>query len=250
MAQRVRRNSEWADAFFPSTDTFWRSRTTQGEEVVHSGLAPIYPSLPYDRYDGDAAPWSNPVRLENPWDTSDYGDYGGPIPKPSDGELDRLFYGERLQQHTFMGLRSWQAGVLSREIYDGNISLVRDKDPVEAWESFQKQMITVDESMWPNFWRKERWFDLRVNPLDSIKNPHSDWRTARPLYWSVDNPIIWSHLRVAIELAFRQLCALICSDSPWFDALVFVDAQPWLHKRDGTATKFDTGFTGDSEFRE
>ncbi|CAJ2511738.1 Uu.00g073630.m01.CDS01 [Anthostomella pinea] len=164
VAPKPRRSSIWAETFGAPLDSFWR--TDNGNEV-HSELKPMLPELPLFKYQ-DA-----PKTV--------------PLPKPEDQTLDRLFNGERQQQHSTGGLRTYQLPTLNLDTYHpkGRSQPLRDEDPARAKELFKRQMIRVDERDWPAFLLKDRWYDLQVNPLDTIQNPDPIWQKTDPKCWSV-----------------------------------------------------------------
>lgn len=188
--------SPWAERFGPEEDPFWH----QFDDLQHSGLAPEFPSV-----DDTHQP-----RLL----------LTAPLPKPSDEELDRLFYGERLQQNAFAGVKSWQMGPLTRYFWDGSFDATFSRidgtslDPRSGSERFKQDQIKVDEESWLPIFQKNRWLGLRTNALDGVKRPIPGIFPAENAYWTVDNTEIWARLSVSIELANKILLAMIKERNP------------------------------------
>ena len=79
--------SPWGERFGLADDTF-----DFGDGRHHTGLAPLYPAL-------DALNYYDVPQT-------------GPVDKPDEAELDRLFLTERYQEKGHMGLKMWQIGAL------------------------------------------------------------------------------------------------------------------------------------------
>ncbi|KAL7623819.1 hypothetical protein AAE478_005375 [Parahypoxylon ruwenzoriense] len=169
-------------------DPVWYDKSTN---VQHSGFTPMFPTFPYNTYD---------------LTTLTKG------PKPTYVGLDRLFYGEGTQNQEFRGLKTWQSGILSRDLYQGIYDPQDENDdPITTYDKLKTRFVKVDEENWPKFWRKNRWFGPLDNPLDIIEDPTQDIIDSEPKQWSVDNPAIWAHLRISIEIAVRILRVLVAS---------------------------------------
>ncbi|KAK8060854.1 hypothetical protein PG996_010784 [Apiospora saccharicola] len=172
--------SPWAQHFHPSKDPFFQHG---GDGVRHSGLAP---QLPY-------IPWSQ-IDQEPPQEVQ---------PLPSMQELDTVFYSERNQTHFRAGIPSWRLpSLLSGLSRGGDI----EGDP---------ELISVNEDQWPNFLKRSRWFDLRVDGASSVPNPHPEFLNYHNRWWTADNPAIWSKLRIATELVYRILSKIIEERHAW-----------------------------------
>lgn len=66
-------------------------------------------------------------------------------------------------------------------------------EPAARLEGFK-----VDEDSWLPLFKKDRWFSSMAKDPVLAKDS-----------WSVDDPVVWKELRIAIELANRILTALI-----------------------------------------
>ncbi|KAK0724845.1 hypothetical protein B0H67DRAFT_117166 [Lasiosphaeris hirsuta] len=111
-----------------------------------------------------------------------------PMPKPTDDEIDKLYLHERFQGLHSFGLRTWQLPSINHGL------------PPQG-------TISVNEAGWHPAFRKDRWFDYR--------GPRGTW--------SVDDPRVWEHLRVAIELANRMLERLL--KTRWLEAVFFAPRE-------------------------
>ncbi|KAH8681754.1 hypothetical protein BX600DRAFT_491920 [Xylariales sp. PMI_506] len=201
--------SPWADRFYPSSDPYWRNILGQ----AHSSLAPEFPYLPPDGFHEDPP--------------------GDPLPQPSNTELDRLFYGERVQRELLCGLTSWQIGPVTATPYGWLPSQGRPeytRDP--RWQRFYEERISVDESSWLPFLSRWRWFDLRTDCFTSIRDPFPEMYDHNTNWWTVDNEIIWDHLSVSLELVNKVLLSLINERSTWLDAILFQVREPWSFRDD------------------
>lgn len=172
--------SPWAQHFNPSSDPFFRQL---GDGLHHSGIAPVGPYIPWDKID------QLPPQEEQPL--------------PSMQELDVLFTSERSQTQFRNGMPSWRLPSLLGDLSKGNDV---ESDP---------GLISVNESKWFDFLKRDRWFDLRVDGVDSIPNPPPDLLQYHNKWWTADNPAIWSKLRIVMELMNRILSTGIDSRHPW-----------------------------------
>ncbi|KAI0975283.1 hypothetical protein F4678DRAFT_484953 [Xylaria arbuscula] len=210
-------SSPWAERY-PYNGILYAS-----ENVNHSILAPEYPRINDPKY---------------------YDTYGPPtdeqIPR-TDEEVDKVLGGEKVQKVELYNLQTWQASVLRRHLrfspstgfmsgghrpVDGQktelpfFSLPPRRLrsslpglPSRTWsinmgpneerqlQVYTRERIKVDETKWFSFFRKERWFDWQEFRPDLTGLPE---RT-----WSVDDPEIWEHLSISIEVADRMLKALV-----------------------------------------
>lgn len=167
---------------------------------VHTNKSWITPSFP--SFDRRAA--NNPRYFPN-----HFLDHGhllkDGVPAPVDSEADRLFTSERIQQHKFAGLRTWEAALLQdvRAYQSGNEL---------AGGCMISQRLAVREDGWFSVFRKHRWIDYNVKVSESgvdVPRKHG----GRDAIWSVDNPAVWEELRPCIELANRLLC--MATRGPW-----------------------------------
>lgn len=101
------------------------------------------------------------------------------VEEPEPEELDDLFVAERFQLNHNMGLRSWLVAPLSSRL-----------------EHPSNLKFTIDESKWHPVLQRKHWYDYNA-PI------YKD--DPRRGIWSVDNEIVWSKLRVVIEMANHML---------------------------------------------
>lgn len=174
-------SSPWAQIFYASQDPFW---STRGDGLAHSGLAPEYPALTRDSL-GDGR-----IVMRG-------------VPKPSPADLDRLFYGERQQKEALGGLMTWQIGALRQEFYTSEKATQRDRRCLDS--------LTVDEATWFPCFRKDRWLDHPSGISQHLRNPIAGLADHPTDRMTVDNPLVWSEIRVCIEIANRILSQLIQS---------------------------------------
>ncbi|KAI0164947.1 hypothetical protein GGR57DRAFT_451168 [Xylariaceae sp. FL1272] len=188
----------------------WAERNKPKETVEfpqypgsHSGLAPLQPPL-NPKYYVDVAE-------DNSTET-------GPAEPHI---LDTLFYTEDWQQTRFRGLQVWEAGSLNllvghsagleisggHQLCDKPSSASSTQPSLEQWRATQ---IQVDENSWLPFLRKDRWLDL-VNPEPLLGGGR----------WSVDNPKVWRHVSVAVELANRILNSLLDDRHTMLETVMF-----------------------------
>lgn len=198
--------SPWAQKFGLSRHPFFRSDRPDG--LAHSGLAPSHPNLPVSDYN-------------LPDDLKD--DQRLNVPFPSNNtEADALFYAELEQMRLWKGCKSWQVPVINEKLYQGFPGGLQDaKTGWDAYTRLIPQLITVDESKWFSFFRKENWLDLRrLSAKQGVARPLPDpyWHAYDG--WSVDNDAVWTTLRISIELANRILKQLIAEENHWLVALL------------------------------
>lgn len=120
------------------------------------------------------------------------------VPAPVDLEADLLFTTERIQQHKFAGLRTWEAALLQ------DVKAYQSGNELAGGFMLNKRLI-VGEAYWLPVFKKHRWIDYNVKVRESgIDLPRK--YDGRDAIWSVDNPAVWEELRPCIELANRLLC--------------------------------------------
>ncbi|KAI0109149.1 hypothetical protein GGR51DRAFT_558511 [Nemania sp. FL0031] len=195
------------------------------DDEIHSSLAPYAPSL-HPKYYADVPP------------------YEGPPTKAS--QLDHLFLNEFYQRPAFYGTETWQIGPLMRYVWfsertgllSGGHREADSRPPAaggdERWEDiaariFESERIQVDETRWFQFLRKDRWYDIHVMQSQPTLY-HPDYDHER---WSVDNPEVWSILRIILELADRILKALIAERHPMMETILFGLVVPWSEAHPG-----------------
>ncbi|KAI1422950.1 hypothetical protein F5Y12DRAFT_716863 [Xylaria sp. FL1777] len=170
--------------------------------VQHSSFAPYHP-----KYYGD------PINVQG------HGVFS------SGDEMDRFFYSETNGKHIFHGIPQWQFGPQFRSLQfshrgyvpGGHIRSLAQQDVVNVHRGiYLTERIEVDESKWFSFFKKSRWWDsLGDNPL------LGGYR------WTVDDPKIWRHLRVSIELADRILKTLIKERHPTLETVLYGKLAYW-----------------------
>ncbi|KAI0173207.1 hypothetical protein GGR52DRAFT_542267 [Hypoxylon sp. FL1284] len=186
-----------------SKDPFWRFY--HPDNRAHSGLAPEFP-------DTNGLP-------------------SGQIPKPSNEELDRLFYAERGQARIAnFGPRTWQLSALGENLaFDGSLddaSSLSSIDPYADWRSFLRQAVQIDQDRWLSCFGRNHWLDLRTNLLRSLRNPTPGLENSYSPYsdrvwWSMDNEVVSSVIDIALEVANRVLRQLCLERSEWLDTILF-----------------------------
>ncbi|KAI1327732.1 hypothetical protein F5Y16DRAFT_399017 [Xylariaceae sp. FL0255] len=166
-------SSPWAERFPFTEVTYIKS------EKNHSSLAPVYP------------------RIDDP---TYYDQKGGPPLSPTDNdEIDKLFRHEQSQIKELLGIRTWEAAVLSRlllfasatGVVSGGHQLSDEGAAKEAvLTSYARDKIQVDETKWLPFFQKGRWFDwIDSDPFDLSQGQQRGAKT-----WSADDPTIWNSL--------------------------------------------------------
>lgn len=160
-----------------------------------SGLHPAIPDLPLPQYASEPR--------EPP----------GEFLQPGDDALDALFLRERLQQLELAGLKTWQAVLVNRSLR-GFIPGGHGGEPVIGPETdkdgrlpdshlhFDEQ-LRIDDSRWTSCFKKERWCNFTKLIKQGLPSPHPGLFDMD--MWSVDNFVVWNHMRPVIELANRIL---------------------------------------------
>ncbi|KAI0520834.1 hypothetical protein F5B22DRAFT_598569 [Xylaria bambusicola] len=224
--------SPWAERF-PNADISYVSG-----HINHSILAPKYPRVNDPKYyDPDALPADNQV------------------PK-SYKEIDNCLACEQVQQGRLYNLQTWQAAVLRRYLrfspevgfisgghrpgdasttgqhfptlippspgptaLSSNFPQNQVRNEQKAFQIYERDRIKVDEAKWFSFFRKERWFDwLHIDP---------DFEELPGRNWTVDDPDIWKHLSLSIELADRMLKALIQDKHDGLQTMLYGRIDYW-----------------------
>jgi hypothetical protein len=131
--------------------------------------------------------------------------------------LDRLFVSERIQTTEAAGFRTWQIPVLNNapEPYNAGDYIPKSSRD-RGWDKYREGLITVDEKKWLKFFHRRRWFDLRVDCFTHILDPFPEMRQHPTNWWTVDNPVIWEHLRLSIEIANRILLQMLKERNAWY----------------------------------
>lgn len=182
--------SPWAKRFssvLPSenhSDFIW-------DDALHSGLAPELP-----RFD-------DPIY---------YADMTGKLPvliPPSDEELDKMFRSESYQMGAHRGVRTWEAAILNRWIRFsprlGHMSAGHLLDDAEEnakifQDIFDSETIEVNEKRWEVWLQKHHW-------LDWVETSPAGGGEART--WSVDDPKIWSVVRISLRIIISNAFHII-----------------------------------------
>ncbi|KAI0142673.1 hypothetical protein GGR57DRAFT_508750 [Xylariaceae sp. FL1272] len=156
----------------------------------HSGYAPEFPRLNDPLY---------------------YGEFpnGGSAGPQDFADADSVLFEEEFQRRQLLGLKTWEAGALSRyvrfspesEFMSGG-HRPEDHTPVVANILYYRDRIAVHEEGWLPLFRKDRWYDW-------IESKPSTPEGQMGKTWSVDDPRIWAELRVSLELADRMMKAII-----------------------------------------
>ncbi|KAK5624956.1 hypothetical protein RRF57_000672 [Xylaria bambusicola] len=201
--------SPWAKRF-PDINISYVS-----EYVNHSILAPEYPRINDPKYydlDGPPADQQIPKNYK---------------------EVDNFLSCEAVQEVQLYNLRTWQAAVLRRHVrFSPDVGFMSGghrpgdastkgqlfsalpppglgssfphyltSNEKKHFQIYERDRIKVDETKWFSFFRKERWFDwLHISP---------EFEDMPGRNWTVDDPDIWNHLSLSIELADRMLKALV-----------------------------------------
>lgn len=188
--------SPWAERFGSSGEAYWASKP---DNLRHSGIAPKFPDLDPVSYSYFSA--ASPDEKINT------------IAKPSNEELDDLFYSERYQQIVLTGLKSWQAGVLNESVFPNKESghakwHQRESKPNIQYSSpdpLDTNRIVPNESTWFECFKRHRW----LVPED--EGPQAKEVTN----WTVDDDVIWDNLSISLELANRMLSRLLVDQNRW-----------------------------------
>ncbi|RYC58230.1 hypothetical protein CHU98_g7983 [Xylaria longipes] len=217
--------SPWAERFPPEQPNYKLSDFVW-DYSRHSGLAPELPRF------------NDPIH---------YADMTGKLPirvAPSDEEIDKLFRSEGWQLGSHAGVRTWEAAILNRWIrfsprlghISSGHSLGDTGEHAKALQDiFDLESIEVDEGRWEPWLRKDHWLDwVDTSPGEAKK-------------WSVDDPKIWSVLRITVELADRVLKTLIderhdAGKEPFEDALVLFShsQEQYMAQLTGTPCQYDS----------
>ncbi|KAI0118403.1 hypothetical protein GGR51DRAFT_554893 [Nemania sp. FL0031] len=147
-------------------------------------------------------------------------------------EVNRYFHTAFLQSEHQAGIPQWTFGPLMQYIRFSDRGLLPgghwrpESSPVAATEDglvvddsesvIGTELIEVNEDSWFSFLRRERWYDTIL----SNKVPSG----AR---WSVDQPRIWKHLSLSLELFNRMLRALIHDQHPVMHTVLFGTLMYW-----------------------
>lgn len=138
---------------------------------------------------------------------------------PSQNDIDRLFFSDHLQKKKNGGMMLWHFGVPNLALRFSDRGFIPGgheqalpsafkghPETHPGWASrmlYEGELITPNEESWLPFFRRDRWYD---------------WGDAEPLLggkgWSVDNPLVWEPLSIALELANRVLIALMQDRHP------------------------------------
>lgn len=167
--------SPWALRFGPLK----LSWAIDANGVRHSGLGATHPDLDaryYHDVDGIDIPLKNPH-----------------VPRPSDTELDALFHRERSQQWILAGPKTRQLGALSAWTF-----LAESGHTLYHEDNLGGVPFNIDESTWFDFMQRNRWYKPEVEPTDTVPSPHLE-----PV--SVENEIVWDHMRWSMQLVQRIL---------------------------------------------
>ncbi|KAI1822030.1 hypothetical protein F4861DRAFT_516486 [Xylaria intraflava] len=193
--------SPWAERYGPmsyeSVDGAFKRDTVQ-----HSCFAP-----------------DHPVFYGDDFDTQGWGQF------QSGDHKDRFFMADNRFKHIFQGNMPWQLGPLNRllrfngpaHVPGGNFHTTDDPAQSDSPDQiFQRECFTVDEDTWFDFFKKDRWYDVpAVEPILSQDK------------WTVEDPMVWGELRIAIELANRMLNSLIDDKHDFLLTILYGKFMPW-----------------------
>ncbi|XXG96961.1 hypothetical protein Hte_003254 [Hypoxylon texense] len=203
--------SEWAQNWWPHEDPYWVS-TIEGEKKIHSGLTPVFPSRSFVKAGFRAIPAAELAEKDN---EDGYVPLGAPLDTPSYASLDRIFYSEAYQMKTLKGLKSWQLGILSADLYNGHKDTrTYGGDSVAGWNAFLTEVMKPKpQGIFP-WLHKDSFYDLDYEILKELQNPLREIVDAKPDRWSVDNPIVWRYMEIAMEWVGR-VYDMLCVNRNW-----------------------------------
>ncbi|KAI1129978.1 hypothetical protein F5Y10DRAFT_138000 [Nemania abortiva] len=194
--------SPWLQRFNEIEEADVYPEILKKDNLKHSGLAIEYPRR-------DPRFYNDPLTREQA--------YSMPI---RGNDYDRLFFSEEFQKQGFLGSATWELTELNRFLWTSHQygltsggHLTAD-DPAAIADVHRQRLIQVDETRWFGFLQKSRWYNLSANPQEQ-KPPGPGLR------WSVDDPMVWHHLRGSIELVDRILKSLIQDQHSALETLLF-----------------------------
>lgn len=190
--------SDWAQSFWPHDDPFWKD---EGRNQLHSGFSPVFPYRPFEKAGFRAIP-----REQSAKKASSEGYVVERVQdKPSNPSLDRIFYGEAHQMREFYGIKSWQFGILTADLYSGlGDTRTYGGDSASVWNAFCAGLIKPKPQKVFPWLHKDAFYDLKeVNIVDDLENPVGEIVNAKPAHWSVDNPVLWRYIEIALNWTER-----------------------------------------------
>ncbi|KAI1423517.1 hypothetical protein F5Y12DRAFT_798360 [Xylaria sp. FL1777] len=204
--------SPWTERFGTYEDVSF-PLIKKGDGLCHSELAPLHPRLHPKYYDS--------IPLPNEF-----------VKSASDTEIDDILIAEEFQRTIFFGNPSWRIPPFNGDLsWDEAPSMSGGHRPgddqryPQLLQDYMAKRITVDESTWLPFFRKDRWYDFDQGFSNTIVE--ADGTTQKIRTWSVDNDQVWNTLRFTIEIANRILKALLRDNNRWLGMLLYGRVQLW-----------------------
>ncbi|KAI1129141.1 hypothetical protein F5Y10DRAFT_291378 [Nemania abortiva] len=141
-------------------------------------------------------------------------------------EKDRLFYSEKGFAGLTIGLAPWQLGPMVRYLQFSDQAIVPGGHTQAAHRQrhahkqvYDREIIRVDENSWFPFVKKGRWFgSIASDPQRSGLSGN---------LWTVDDPMVWKELRIAIEFFNRVLNALIVDRHEFLQTMLYGTLTYW-----------------------
>ncbi|KAI1738692.1 hypothetical protein F4680DRAFT_467069 [Xylaria scruposa] len=206
--------SPWAERYGLFYE--WPLDLLKEDLVLHSGLAPVLPTLPPRHY--NKLPRKREFDIANTF-----------------GEIDSILVTEEYQRNFHGGLATWNLPPFNHALsWDGSSPFPGGHRPNDSWQhsnllqKYHQERVEVNEDSWFPFFKKDRWYDFRIPDdyqEDMIeRGDGSKWSVRK---WSVNNERIWRHLRFILELANRMLMAMIRDQNEWLEMVVFGRIQLW-----------------------
>ncbi|KAI1294321.1 hypothetical protein F5Y03DRAFT_410857 [Xylaria venustula] len=206
--------SPWAARYGIDSDVTY-SLVNKDDGHIHSGLAPMRPSLDARFHDVEPA--------EDDFD-----------PPRTYHELDQILVAEDNQCLALMGIPSYMAAPLNSVLsyWGESPDVLGGHRPGDAqiypqlFQAYVSQRIEIDRTTWLPFFGQNRWYDYNIEgDPDIIKTSVKPNLTISN--WTVDNEEIWSHLSFIIEIANRILLTLIRDNNTWLGTLLYGRIQRW-----------------------
>ncbi|KAI0479677.1 hypothetical protein F4859DRAFT_444602 [Xylaria cf. heliscus] len=143
-------------------------------------------------------------------------------------DKDRFFVTEYRSKSLRRAVESWQYGPLTRTLQfsdrgyvpGGHVSSLSGEAYIHRL-IYETERIQVNEDSWFPFFKKNRWYSTAA--YEPLLTGNS---------WSVDDPIIWGELSVALELANRILNTLIHDKHIFLQTILFGKLAYWEKARE------------------
>ncbi|KAI0967162.1 hypothetical protein F4678DRAFT_475386 [Xylaria arbuscula] len=235
MAEFPDPGSPWAARYGIESDVTC-SLVNKDDGHIHSGFAPLCPSLDPRFYDVEP-------------DADDF------APSRTYHELDEILVAEDNQRLALMGVPSYMVAPLNSVLshWGESPDVLGGHRPSDAQiyprlvQTYVSQRIEIDQTTWLPFFGKSHWFDFNVEDdpeiIETAVKPNLSISN-----WTVDNEEIWCHVSFIIEIANRILLTLIRDNNTWLGTLLYGRIQRWYelygdprkaeeHKRKGEGKK-------------